>query len=437
VRPVGAKLALEVRRFTASPGSPDVAVLELEGIFRSPARRRIGAPRLLAENAEERVEIGAADAGDAIADPDGALWRASFAIPLRVLAGAEYALAVGRELLDLPAPDRDEGANGASDLHVRLAREANALRALADEAREAAAAALGRADTERGQRERLEAEMRGERHAREELATRLAQFESELTARDEAMERLRAEHAEELARRDAETEAKVDERVVAAEAEMAELRRALKSARADIELLRRERDRAAGRTAVLRAEPATTRMAVEPSVHPEQDAASPALPLPEGEDVGPARPASGVPATNGTGRHAHADDDHDDDDQDHDRGDDHVPPPTTVAGGRVGPHPGRDRDDDPTETQDADDATWSDDDEAEGVRVLGRRPNRTRSGDEPPVEPLPGTAAIGARHIVAGDMGPSRLGPWIARGMAVLALAFVVAAVLLVVWGMR
>jgi len=426
-----AKLAFEVLRFTASPGSPDVAVLELEGRFHAPVRRRLGPPRLLAENADERIEIGAAEGGDATADPEGARWRASFAIPLRLLAGAEYALAVGRELLDLPAPDRDEGANGASDLHVRLAREANALRALADEAREAAAAALGRADDERGERERLEAEMRGERHAREELATRLSQFETELTARDEAMERLRAEQADALAARDAEAEAKVDERVVAAEAEAAELRRALKSARADIELLRRERDRAAGRAAVMRTEPATTPMVAEPSVHPEQDAAAPPLPLPEGEDVGPARPASTPPpATNGAGRHNHAGD------QDTVADDEHVPPPTTVAGGRVEPERRDEDDDTASDDGDSDDPTWSAD-ETEGVRVLGRRPSRTRSGDEPPVEPLPGTAAIGARHIVAGDMSPSRLGPWIARGVAFLALAFVVAAVLLVVLGMR
>jgi hypothetical protein len=426
-----AKLAFEVLRFTASPGSPDVAVLELEGRFHAPARRRLGPPRLLAENADERIEIGAAEGGEATADPEGAQWRASFAIPLRLLAGAEYALAVGRELLDLPAPDRDEGVNGANDLHVRLAREANALRALADEAREAAAAALGRADSERGERERLEAEMRGERHAREELATRLSQFETELTARDEAMERLRAEQADALAARDAEAEAKVDERVVAAEAEAAELRRALKSARADIELLRRERDRAAGRAAVMRTEPATTPMVAEPSVHPEQDAAAPPLPLPEGEDVGPARPASTPPpATNGAGRHNHAGD------QDTVADDEHVPPPTTVAGGRVEPERRDEDDDTASDDGDSDDPTWSDDG-TEGVRVLGRRPSRTRSGDEPPVEPLPGTAAIGARHIVAGDMSPSRLGPWIARGVAFLALAFVVAAVLLVVLGMR
>jgi hypothetical protein len=428
VRPVGTKLSFEVLEFTATPGSPDVAVLQLEGRFRSPGRRRLGVPRLLAENAEERIEIPAADGGDANADPDGAHWRGSFAIPLRLLAGAEFALAVGRELLDLPLPDRDEGANGASDLHVRLAREANALRALADEAREAAAAALGRADAERGERERLEAEMRGERHAREELATRLQQFEAELNARDEAIERLKAEHEEALAQRDTEAEGRADERVAAVEAEAAELRKQLKSARADVELLRRERDRAAGRAAVLRAEPATSRMAVEPSVHPEQDAATPALPLPEGEEIGPVRPASAPSGTNGDGRHDH----HDDEDPDD------VPPPTTVAGGRVAER--RDDEDSADSEGDGDGATgegWTSPDEVEGVRVLGKRPERTRSGDEPPVEPLPGTAAIGARHIVPGDMGRSGLGPWLARLTAFLALAFVVAAVLLVVWGLR
>jgi hypothetical protein len=419
--PVGAKLEFEVLEFTASPGSPDVAVLQLEGRFRAPGRRRLGAPRLLVENAEERVEVAAADGRDATAEPDGAHWRASFAVPLRVLAGAEFALAVGRELLDLPVPDRDEGANGASDLHVRLAREANALRALADEAREAAAAALGRADTEHAQRERLEAEMRGERHAREELATRLSQFETELSARDEALEQVRREHELALTEREAAVRAEGDERVAEVQAEMAELRRVLKNARAEIELLRRERDRATA--AVQRAERATTSMVAEPSTHPEQDATLPTLPLPEGEEVGPVRPAG----TNGDG-------------PGHDDEDDFTPPPTTVAGGRVAPEATADEaDDDEPDSDDHDDEAddWSEDDESEGVRVLGRRRQRTRKGDEPPVEPLPGTAAIGARHIVPGDMGPARLAPWIARAIVVLALAFVIVAVLLVVLGMR
>jgi hypothetical protein len=422
VSPVGTRLEFEVLEFTATPGTSDVAVLQLEGRFRAPVRRRLGRPRLLAENAEERVEVGAADAREAIADPDGAHWRASFAVPLRLLGGAEFALALGRELLDLPAPDHDESVNGASDLHVRLAREANALRALADEAREAAAAALGRADAERGARERLEGELLGERHGREELATRLSQFEAELTARDAAIEELRSEHARELEEREAAVRAQGDERVAAVEAEAAELRRALKSARADIELLRRERDRAA-RAAAARSEAPTTPVAAETSAHPEQEAAARTLPLPEGEEVGPARPAGGAVA-NGDGPGGGHEDDADD------AGD--VPPPTTVAGGRardtapgVGP-----RDADEGDAED----DWPDEtDEGEGVRVLGRRPRRARSGSEPPVEPLPGTAAIGARHIVPGDMGRAGWGAWIARLAAVLALAIAIAAVLIVV----
>jgi hypothetical protein len=419
--PAGAKLAFEVLRFTAAPASGELAVLELEGRFRAPARRRLGAPKLLAEDREERLEVGAADGGDATADPDGARWRASFAVPLRMLGHGDFALAVGREMLvDLPSPDRDEEAIGAGDLHVRLAREANALRALADEARAAASAALGRADDERGERERLEAELRGERHAREELATRLGQFEAELNARDEALERLRREHAEELARRDEAARKHADDRVAVAEADATELRRGLKSARADIELLRRERDRAvAGRAAVARADPVTTRLPTPATAHPEQEASRPALPLPEGEEVGPVRPSSAAPsASNGDGRAAH-----DGDGEDGDRDD----PPTTVVADPESRAP--DEADEP-------DAEWGGD-EHEGVRVLGRRPRRSRSGDEPPVEPLPGTAEIGARHIIAGDMGRAGLGVWLARAAAMLALAFVVAAVLLVVWGLR
>jgi hypothetical protein len=422
VSPLAAKLAFEVLRFSAVPASPEVAVLSLEGRFTAPSRRRLGGPRLLAENAEERVEVPAADGADAIADPDGVHWRASFALPLRMLLGAEFALAVGRELLDLPAPDRDESVNGASDLHVRLAREANALRALADEAREAAAAALGRADDERGARERLESELRGERHGREGLATRLSQFETELASRDEAIEALRREHAEEIDRRDAAARAEADERVAAVEAEAAELRRALKSARADVELLRRERDRAVERATLVRAEPAAAApLPVDRSVHPEQEAAAPALPLPEGEEVGPPRPVTAAGrASNGDGPDT-ADDDE---------------PPTAVVEHGASEEPTRVHRGDDEDDEDDEDDDW-DGDDSEGVRILGRRPSRARTGDEPPVEPLPGTAEVGARHIVAGDMGRAGLGPWLARAAAILALAFVVAAVLMVVWGMR
>ena len=335
-------------------------------------------------------------------------------MPLRLVDEGSFALAVGRELLlDLPSPDADERDNGAGDPHVRLAREANALRQRADEAREAAAAALARADGERGERERVEAELRGERHAREELATRLAQFETELGARDEALESARRVHADELERRDAAARTNTDERVAEAEAESAELRRALKAARADIELLRRERDRALERAAA-RTVPAPVAATPAPrdddDPHPEQEAAQPALPIPEGEAVGAARPAApAAPATEETAVH-----------DEHDTGEDE----TEVL-------------DEPTEalaTQPNGAFPLS---ETEGVRVLGTPPPRRRSGDEPPAEPLPGTAEIGARHIVPGALGRGGVGRWIARIAAVLALAAVIAAVLLVVAGLR
>jgi hypothetical protein len=430
---VAAPLRFEVLRFSATPASAEVALLELEGRFRAPVRRRLGAPRLLAEEGTVRMEVGAAEGGDATAEPDGVRWRASFAVPLRLLESGTFALAVGRELLvDLPDPDSAERTNGSSDLHVRLAREANGLRQRADEAREAAAAALARADAERDARERVEAELRGERHAREELATRLAQFETELAGRDAAVEALRGEHEAELERREQAFRARTDERVAEAEAEAAELRRSLKTARADIELLRRERDRANDRAAAsvrtVRASGAPPRPTGDDRPHPEQEAATPPLPLPEGEAVGAARPLREPDTGNDTGTET---DSEPDETRSHDEG---SPAPATAAAAASEPaialH-------DTTDTFESVPNGALDGDQSESVRVLGRRPPRSRSGKEPPSEPLPGTAEIGARHIVEGALGRGGVGPWLARLAAILALAVVVAAVLLVVWGVR
>jgi hypothetical protein len=404
---VASDLGFEVRRFSATPVSADVALLELEGRFHATMRRRLGAPRLLVEDADEHREVPYVDGGHAIADPEGAEWWASFTIPVRMLGGGVFALAVGRELLlDLPAPDRaeDNGRAGAADLHVRLAREANALRRRADEAREAAATALASADVERAARERMEAELRGERHAREELATRLGQFEqaleqarrehqTEVRARDEATERLRAEHAEELKAAADRARAEGDERVAAIEAEAAELRRTLKGVRADVELMRRERDRARAQLEALRSDPPT----------------APQLPVGGDErDDGDDPPTATAPTT---------------------------PLIDDLAG-----EPTRWDDDDSDE---AGDDRWErddrfGDDSGEGVRVLGRRRPRAH-GDtgRPPADPLPGTAQIGARHIQPGGLGRSRAAAWLSRLAALLALAVVVAAVLLVIWGLR
>jgi hypothetical protein len=68
----------------------------------------------------------------------------------------------------------------------------------------------------------------------------------------------------------------------------------------------------------------------------------------------------------------------------------------------------------------------------ETVRVLGaRRPRRT--GEGPPAEPAPGTAAIGARFIEPGQTQRSALATWLTRLLALAALAVAIIAVLLVV----
>src|SRR5439155_862126 len=137
----------EVLRFTGVPAGADVCVLELEGRFaeaaadRTPDRDRDRA-RLVVENAERQVETPPVAAATLA---DGS-WRATYALPLSMLAGAVYALAVGRDLLlDLPAPDVETPDGGAADPHVRLAREANELRARLDQAEAAHAAADERA----------------------------------------------------------------------------------------------------------------------------------------------------------------------------------------------------------------------------------------------------------------------------------------------------
>src|SRR5919204_582670 len=145
------QLSFEVLRFGAEPVSAEVALLDVEGRFRAGTRRRLGVPRLVAEDARGSGEIAPAVAAEATAEPDGSLWRASFAVAIDELGGTVFSLAVGRELLlGLPAPDI-AGASG--DREVRLAREANALRRTTDEARDAAAAALASAWTERSARE--------------------------------------------------------------------------------------------------------------------------------------------------------------------------------------------------------------------------------------------------------------------------------------------
>ncbi len=416
---VASGLSFEVLRFTVEPVSPDVALLELEGRFRADTRRRLGVPRLMAEGAEGSREIAPAAAGDAQAEPDGgALWRASYAIALELLDDGDFSLAVGRQLLlDLPVPDP---AEGTGDREVRLAREANALRRTADEARAAAAAALASAGTEREAREAAEAQMAEARMARDDHARRASSLDDDLAAarRDHAAELVRRDEELQaaLSGRDEETARAADERIAEIEAEAAEARRALRAARAEAEAMRRdlerERERAAAAEAGVR-RGRVTAVDDEPlDEHPTTVAADDedAAVAPEHEDAATAAPG-GEEALAAARAEAHG--------------------PTyedPSLEGIAWDHPTED----PTEVASREPSAIEGS-PGETVRVLGaRRPRRT--GEGAPAEAAPGTAAIGARHIEPGQTPRrSAAAAWLTRALAFAALAIVVLALLLVI----
>lgn len=406
---VASQLSFEVLRFAAEPVSSEVGLLELEGRFRAGTRRRLGVPRLVAEHAEGSREIAPAAADEAIAEPDGALWRATYTVPIDELDGSVFSLAVGRAvLIGLPAPD---AGRASGDREVRLAREANALRRTADEARDAASAALASAGDERRAREAVETELGEVRLARDDLTRRVAGLEEELA-------QARREHAEEIVRRDAERETALagrdeemaqaaNDRVAEIEAEVAEARRALRVARAEAEGLRRdlerERERAEAAEAAVR-RGRVTEIAGEPvDGNGDEGEGDPTARLaPEGDDDRTTRFR--------TGR---------DEDQTAQLG-------TNGTEGSAAPA------DRPTEVATLERPEPVEGSPGETVRVLGsRRPRRT--GEGPPAEAAPGTAAIGARHIEPGQTPQrSALAAWLTRAVAFLALTIVVVAVLMV-----
>jgi hypothetical protein len=394
---VAAKLSFEVLRFAAEPVSSEVGLLELEGRFRAGTRRRLGVPRLVAEDADGSREIAPAAADEATAEPEGAPWRATYAVAIDDLGASVFSLAVGRELLlGLPAPD---AGKATGDREVRLAREANALRRTADEAREAAAAALASVGDERRAREGVEAEMADVRLARDDLMRRVAGLEEELA-------QARREHAEELVRRDAERETALagrdqeaaqaaDDRVAEIEAEVAEARRALRAARAEAEGMRRELERERERAAA--AETLVRR--------------------------GRVTEIAGQPVDGDDSVEAGTDDEH--------------PRPLADSGDGETARFQVDRDEEQTAQDPTEVATLERPEPVEGspgetVRVLGaRRPRRT--GEGTPAEPAPGTAAIGARYIEPGQTPQrSAVVVWLTRAVAFLALTVVVVALLMV-----
>jgi hypothetical protein len=425
--------SFEVLRFAAETVSAEVGLLELEGRFRAETRKRLGVPRLVAEDADGSREVAPATPVEAVAEPDGALWRATYAVGIDELGGSVFSLAVGRQLLlGLPAPDTG-GATG--DREVRLAREANALRRAADEAREAAGAALASAGTEREAREVAENELGDLRLARDDLSRRVAGLEDELA-------QARREHAEELVRRDGQQETALagrdqeaaraaEERVAEIEAEMSDARRALRASRAEAEGMRRElereRERAEAAEAAVR-RGRVTEIGGEPinGLEDDDDFAAPvgvdddrvtppggdddgrtARITPPGDDAAArfrAGPRGGEPAVGPAER---------DEQRANGAEAEPAPDPATEVATLERPEPVEGS---PGET----------------VRVLGaRRPRRTGTG--PPADAAPGTAAIGARHIEPGQTPQrSAIAAWIARAVAFLALTVVVVAILMV-----
>lgn len=193
--------AFELLRFRAVPAGMDVAVLELEGRFAAPTQRRLGRPRLLVQADDRQVEAAAVSGREAFAGPDAAVWSAVYALPLAAVDGA-FTLAVGRRLLlDLPEPyvETTEGAPAAH--HVRLAREANALRRRADEADAELAAASA-------ERDRLAGELASARDEAERLRGELAAAEEAKRATEQRTEaeREQASEAAAQARRELEAE---------------------------------------------------------------------------------------------------------------------------------------------------------------------------------------------------------------------------------------
>jgi hypothetical protein len=204
----------------------------------------------------------------------------------------------------------------------------------------------------------------------EELAQVRREYAAELVRRDE-------ERQAALTGRDEEAARAADERVAEIEAEVAEARRALRTARAEAEGYRRELERERERVEAAEASVRrgrVTEIAGEPVEGAEEQLDEPATEVATTATLEPNDPIDPLDPT-----------------------------------ARVEATPG------------------------ETVRVLGaRRPRRT--GEGPPADAAPGTAAIGARFIEpAQTTRRSAIATWLTRLLAVAALGVAIVAVLLVV----
>jgi hypothetical protein len=218
--------AFELLRFAVVASSAEASLVEVEGRFPGADAPAVPAVRLVAEDpAGDRHELRAMAAGPAGSEG----WRATFAVPLAALPGAGFALAFGRLLVELPAPDLPDGE---VERLGRLAREANALRRrveVADAAAQSALAALTEAAALRSERDDLRAAVAEAAEAAE---------------RDHATAAERVSAAELRADASAEEAQRTHEQLVALEADLARERAELDAVREDAAAARSALDQA-------------------------------------------------------------------------------------------------------------------------------------------------------------------------------------------------
>ena len=232
---VASGLSFEVLRFTADAGAAPTSRCSSSRGASAPRRAGAWASRACWPRATTaRIEVAPAAADEAQAEPDGGPWRASYAVALELLDDGSFALAVGRELLvGLPAPDLGGGRRG--DREVRLAREANALRAHGRRgARRRGRRARPRPSSERQAREATEAEMAEARmarddHARRACAASTTSWPSCAASTPPSSCAATRSTPRRSPARDEEAARAADERVAELEAEAAEARRALRA----------------------------------------------------------------------------------------------------------------------------------------------------------------------------------------------------------------
>jgi hypothetical protein len=265
--------AFELLRFAVAASSAEATLVEVEGRFPGGDAPAVPAVRLVAEDpAGDRHELPAMAAGPA--GPDG--WRGTFAVPLAALPGAGLALAFGRLLVELPAPDLPDGE---VERLGRLAREANALRRRVEAAETAAESALAAL-----------AEAAALRSERDDLRAAVAEA-AEAAERDHAEAAERVSAAELRADASAEEAQRAREQLVALEAELARERAAVDGVREDAAAARSALDQARAELEAPERDQRATSVIRPPAALPDDDTEDDetqvfqAAPAEDGEDT--------------------------------------------------------------------------------------------------------------------------------------------------------